>query len=125
MEEKTTKELWEDIERKNLEDALNAKPGSEEGKQAFKQATDAHNIREKENQIEDGNKESKRKIAVDILKGVVFGIAAFGGQVILKNLDKNNQRELMRECMDWETGEDAQMFTTTPGKSVKNIFRFK
>lgn len=83
MEEKTTKELWEDIERKNLEDALNAEPGSEEGKQAFKQATDAHNIREKENQIEDGKKESKRKIAVDILKGVVFGIAAFGGQVIL------------------------------------------
>ena len=47
MEEKTTKELWEDIERKNLEDALNSEPGSEEGKQAFKQATDAHNIREK------------------------------------------------------------------------------
>ena len=62
MEEKTTKELWEDIERKNLEDALNAEPGSEEGKQAFKQATDAHNIREKENQIERKNPSGKSRL---------------------------------------------------------------
>lgn len=122
---KTNKQLWEEVERQNLENALNADPGSEEGKNAFKQATEARSVLNEEGKIESGEKESKRKMAVDIIKCAGFGLAAFVGQVILRKIDKETDRELMEECMRWETGDethDAQMFSTTPGKQVKNRF---
>lgn len=157
------RELLTRVIAKNLDYALEAEQGSEEGKTAFKHAmeaidresrmckdddsyrevtskleTEKEKIRieeervklekerlEYEKDLRAKEEKAKRKevIATWIFRGVEIVAVCVAVPLIQQKIDLKFKRDFASVCMDWEsTGET---FTSLPGRSIKEFFRFK
>lgn len=59
----------------------------------------------------------------DIIKGVGISILEIVAiSIVTPALERKFKSNFAKDCMTWE---DTHTFTTTPGRSVKDIFRFK
>jgi hypothetical protein len=149
--DQTNRDLLTKVIEDNLNRALNSELKPEERKAAFDQAMAAI---DRENNIvknDDSYREhmesidtEKQKIEIERLKmnfeneyrikeeefkreeakkawmwrGIEIGVV-YGASTILNMILK---RGFARDCMRWE---ETQTFTSTPGRSIKDFFRFK
>lgn len=121
---KTNMEKWEEAEKRSLDRALDADPGSDEEKQALKQASEIHEILEEDLKHYIDRRESKRKMIWDGLKFVLGGIGCFAAKLYFTSREEQYETSKIDRVMAWE--EDGKMPSHTPSKKVfDSAFRRK
>lgn len=82
-----------------------------------------------ENRIAEIKNEKEVKLAQlqiskwDIIKGIGISILEIAAiSIVAPALERKFKLNFAKDCMTWE---DTHTFTTTPGRNVKDIFRFK
>ena len=108
------KKLLEKVIEDRLETSLNQEVDAEERKQALKEAMEATDRQIQIEKIESSRKEDKKN---KILKCVEIGIP-----VALFALDCVFKIHYMKKVCNFEKD---YTFTTTPGKGIGSLFRFK
>lgn len=110
-----SKELLETVIESNLKIALENEVGSEQHTKAFKEAMEGIDRCIELDKIEDKKKEQKESKIVKYIE-----IAVIPASLIV--LDYVFKYHFMKTVCNFEKD---YTFTTTPGRSISNLFRFK
>lgn len=120
------RKLLDEVTKQKLEEALNAKSGSDEEKEAFRKAMEAVEKQTEISKVEASKDEvnSKQELAKSeakrnmIIKGVEIGVALVAVPVVQYFCNKGYAKLI---C----TFEKDYTFTTSAGRSLNKLFNFK
>ena len=109
------KEKLEQVIDNRLGIALEKDVTSDEGKQAFKEAMEAMDRKIQLEKISDAEKEQKKNRIIKIVEVAAIPVALFVADVAFKTY-------YMKTVCNFEKD---YTFTTSPGKGLSSLFRFK